>query len=115
MRNVERILKMSVTVKSVSSKYNVSAMVVFLDSEGTCMTEDHTIKDSDTKGIRAIKKVITDWFKSTYDNCKLLGVENITYETVKTVSVYTFECDAEKLAELAEQDGITVSKESVVK
>lgn len=106
---------MSVTVKSISSKYNVSAMVVFLDSDNNCMTVNHTITDSDTKGTRNIKKAVADWFKSEYDNCKLLAIENITYKTVKTVSVYTFECDAEKLAELAEQNGITVNKESVVK
>lgn len=106
---------MSVTVKSVSSKYNVSAMVVFLDSDNNCQTVNRTITDSDTKSTRAIKKTITEWFKSEHDRCKLLAIENITYETVKTVSVYTFECDAEKLAELAEQNAITVSKEAIVK
>lgn len=106
---------MSVTVKSVSSKYNVSAMIVFLDAAGTCMTEVHTIKDSDTKGTRNIKKTMTEWFNANHDNCKLLAVENITYETVKTVSVYTFECDAAVLAELAEQNGIVFYKEDIVK
>lgn len=106
---------MSVTVKSVSSKYNVSAMVVFIDSDGTCMTENHTIKDSDTKGTRNIKKAMTEWFNAEHDNCKLLAIENITYETIKTINVYTFECNAENLAELAEQNGIVFYKESLVK
>lgn len=106
---------MSVTVKSVSSKYNVSAMMVFLESDGTCMTENHTIENSDTKGSRNVKKAMTEWFNAEHDNCKLLAIENITYEVVKTVSVYTFECDAEKLAELAEENGVTVIKEEIIK
>lgn len=106
---------MSVTVKSVSSKYNVSAMVVYLNSDNKCKTVNPTIENSITKSTRVIKKSISEWFNSSYENCKLLAVENITYETVKTMSVYTFECDAEKLAELAEDNGITVSKEEIVK
>lgn len=106
----ERIEEMSITVKTISSTYDVDATVVVKTDEGIKL--DHVqVFGLESASKRNATKAVKQYCAE--NDINIVSVADVQVFKVKATTKYKFECDVQALISAAEAAGITVADVSV--